>query len=133
MEYNIAYHRKKIYTPIFKGKHFIGQIVTSPWVDWLVLMACWFSIKSFPMRSLFSFDTEKNMMKRTHVCNLEIRIEETSLWKARILLKKMSKYQNIKIANNSSIKWGSYLRRYFLVRRNGCINFCSLFSVWDIL
>ena len=31
------------------------------------------------MRSLFGLDTGKNMMKITHVCNLEIRIEETSL------------------------------------------------------
>ena len=59
------------------------------------------------MRSLFVFDTEKNMMTRTHVCNLEIRTEETLCEKRRQLLKKMSKYQNIKIANNSSIKWGS--------------------------
>ena len=54
------------------------------------------------MRSLFGFDTEKNMMKRTHVCNLEIRIEETSLWKARTVIK-----ENVKIANNN-IKWGSW-------------------------
>ena len=43
--------------------------------------------------------------------NLEIRIEERSLWKARTVVKenvKMSKYQYIKIANNSSIKWGSW-------------------------
>ena len=50
----------------------------------------------------------KNLMKRMHVCNLEIRIEETTFWKARTLLKKISKYQNIKIANNSSIKSGSW-------------------------
>ena len=37
------------------------------------------------------------MMRRTHVCNVEIRIEETSLRKARSLRKKMSKYQNMKI------------------------------------
>ena len=51
------------------------------------------------------------MMKRTHVCNLEIRIEGPSLWKARTVIKKnvkISKYQDIKIANNSSIKWGSW-------------------------
>ena len=53
------------------------------------------------MRSLFGFDTEKNM-KRTHVCNLEIRIEETSLWKARTVIK-----ENVKIANNNNTKWGS--------------------------
>ena len=29
------------------------------------------------MKSIFGFDTERNMMKRTHVCNLGIRIEET--------------------------------------------------------
>ena len=60
------------------------------------------------MRSLFGVDTEKNLMKRMHVYNLEIRIEETTFWKARTLLKKISKYQNIKIANNSSIKSGSW-------------------------
>ena len=59
------------------------------------------------MRSLFGFDTEKNM-KRTHVCNLENRIEETSLWKARAVIKENVKISNIKIANNSSIKWGSW-------------------------
>ena len=42
------------------------------------------------------------MMKITHVCNLEIRIEETSLWKARTVIK-----ENVKIANNN-IKWGSW-------------------------
>ena len=74
-------------------------------------MASGFSIKILSMRSLFGFDTEKNMMKRTHACYLEIRIEETSLWKTRTVIKenvKISKYQNIKIANNSSIKWGSW-------------------------
>ena len=45
---------------------------------------------------------KKNLMKRTHVCNLEIRIEETSLWKARTVIK-----ENVKIANNN-IKWGSW-------------------------
>ena len=36
------------------------------------------------------------MMKRMYVCNMEIKIEETLfLLKARQLLKKMSKYQNI--------------------------------------
>ena len=44
-------------------------------------------------------------MKRTHVCNLEIRIEETSLWKARTVIKEnIKKYQNIKIANNSNLR-----------------------------
>ena len=49
------------------------------------------------MRSIFVFDTEKNMMTRTHVCNLEIRTEETSLRKALTVIKenvKISKYQN---------------------------------------
>ena len=52
------------------------------------------------MISLFGFDTEKKMMKRTHVCNFEIRIEETSLRKARTVIKenvkniKIPKYQN---------------------------------------
>ena len=50
------------------------------------------------MRSLFGFDTEKNMMKTTHECNLEVRIEETSLWKARIDIKENVKNQNIKIS-----------------------------------
>ena len=61
------------------------------------------------MRSLFGFDAGKKMVERTHVCNLEIRIEETSniCEKRGQLLKKMSKYQNIKLANNSSIKWES--------------------------
>ena len=74
-------------------------------------MASWFLIKILSMRSLFGFDTEKNMMKRTHACYLEIRIEETSLWKTQTVIKenvKISKYQNIKIANNSSIKCGSW-------------------------
>ena len=63
------------------------------------------------MRTLFGFDTEKSIMKRTHVCNLEIPIEETSSWKVRTVIKenvKISKYQDVKIANNSSIKWGSW-------------------------
>ena len=49
------------------------------------------------MRSLFGFDTEKNIMKRTYVCNLEIQIEEIYLWNARTVIKenfKVSKYQN---------------------------------------
>ena len=50
------------------------------------------------MRLLFGFDTEKNMMKTTHECNLEVRIEETSLWKARIDIKENVKNQNIKIS-----------------------------------
>ena len=54
------------------------------------------------MRSLFYFNTEKKLMKSTHVCNLEIRIEETSLWKARTVIK-----ENVKIATNN-IKWGSW-------------------------
>ena len=73
-------------------------------------MASWFSIKILSIGSLSGFDTEKNMMKRTHVCNLKIRIEETSLWIATTVIEenvKISKYQNIKIANNSSIKRGS--------------------------
>ena len=48
------------------------------------------------MRSLFGFDTEK-IIKRTYVCNLEIRTEEASLWKATTVIKenvKISKYQN---------------------------------------
>ena len=110
LESNIAKHGRKIYAPIFKGKYFIGQTVTNPWPDWLVLMASWFSIKISLMRSLFGFDAGKNMVERTHVCNLEIRIEETSniCEKRGQLLKKMSKYQNIKLANNSSIKWESW-------------------------
>ena len=59
------------------------------------------------MRSPFGFDAEKNMMKITHVCNLKIRIEETCLRKVIKENVKVSKYQNIKIAKNSSIKWGS--------------------------
>ena len=39
------------------------------------------------MRSLFGFDTEKNMTRRTRVWNLEIPIEETSLCKARTVIK----------------------------------------------
>ena len=65
-------------------------------------MASWFSINILSMRSLFYFNTEKKLMKSTHVCNLEIRIEETSLWKARTVIK-----ENVKIANNN-IKWGSW-------------------------
>ena len=60
------------------------------------------------MRSLFDFDTEKDMMKRRHVCsNLQIQIEKHLCEKRGQLLTKVSKHQNIKIANNSSIKWGS--------------------------
>ena len=66
-------------------------------------MASWFSIKILLMRSVFAFGNKKGMMmKRTHVCNLKIRIEETSLWKARTVIK-----ENVKIANNN-IKWGSW-------------------------
>ena len=50
-------------------------------------------------------DTEKNIMKRTEVWNVEIRTEGTlTFWKWEYLLKKMSKYQNTKIDNNGSIK-----------------------------
>ena len=77
-------------------------------MSWLVLIASWFSIKILSLRLLFGFDTEKNMMERTHVCNLETRIDETFLWKVRTVIKEMSKYKNIKIDNNSSIKWGRW-------------------------
>ena len=43
------------------------------------------------MRSLFGFDTEKNIMKRTHVCNLEIRIEEMPLRKVTTVIKEKAK------------------------------------------
>ena len=52
------------------------------------------------------------MMKRTQVCNVEIRIEETwTLLKAKIVIKenvKTSKYQNIKVGNSGSNKWGRW-------------------------
>ena len=63
------------------------------------------------MRSLFGFDMEKNMTRRMRVWNLEIPIEETSLCKARTVIKenvKTWKYENITTANNSSIKWGRW-------------------------
>ena len=50
------------------------------------------------MGSLLGFDAEKNVIKRTHVRNLKIRIEETSLWKARTVIKENVKYQNIKLS-----------------------------------
>ena len=66
------------------------------------LMASWFLIKTLSIDHFLDSTQKKNMMKRTHVCNLEIRIEETSLWKARTVIK-----ENVKIANNN-IKWGSW-------------------------
>ena len=47
------------------------------------------------LRLSFSFDTEKNMIKRMYVCNVEIRIEETlRLLKAKAGIK-YQKYQSI--------------------------------------
>ena len=55
---------------------------------------------------------QKNMMKKTQMCNVENRIEETrTLLKAKIVIKenvKISKYQNINEGNSSSIKWGRW-------------------------
>ena len=53
--------------------------------------------KDFVNEITFWLRHRKKLMKRKHVCNLEIRIEETSLWKARTVIKenvKVSKYQN---------------------------------------
>ena len=70
-------------------------------------MDSWFSIKILSLRSVFGSDAEKDMTKRTLVFNVEIKIEEKSLWKERTVIKeknKISKYHNIRIANNSSVK-----------------------------
>ena len=86
-----------------------------------IIIASWFSIKILSLRSPFGFGTEKNMMKRMDVCNVEIRIEETLyLLKARAVIK-----ENVKIStylNKQSRQ--TNLRCYLLVRKNhGCINF----------
>ena len=47
------------------------------------------------MRSLFGLDTEKKLMKRTHLCYLKIRIEEIS---GTVIKENFQKYQNIKIS-----------------------------------
>ena len=52
-------------------------------------------MKILALRSSFRFDTEKNMMKKIYVCNVEIQIEETlSLLKAKAVIK-----ENVKISN----------------------------------
>ena len=52
-------------------------------------------MKILTLRSYFRFDTEKNMMKKIYVCNVEIQIEETlSLLKAKAVVK-----ENVKISN----------------------------------
>ena len=57
--------------------------------DQLILM------KILALRSSFRFDTEKNMMKKIYVCNVEIQIEEAlSLLKAKAVIK-----ENVKISN----------------------------------
>ena len=62
----------------------------------MVSMASLFSIKILSQGSPHGFDKEKKMIKKMHVCNMEIRIEETlSLWKAKAGIKendKMSEY-----------------------------------------
>ena len=59
------------------------------------------------MRSLFGFDTEKKYEKNACVQLGKSNWRNISEKQGQ-LLKKMSKYQNIKVANNSSIKWGSW-------------------------
>ena len=61
-----------------------------------------FSVNLTDIFKIIAKHRRKVISKRTHVCNLEIRIEETSLWKARTVIK-----ENVKIANNN-IKWGSW-------------------------
>ena len=101
---NISKHGRKICAPIFKGKHFIGQNCYES-MSWLVLMASWFSIKISSMRSLFGFDTGKNWWKENMCATWKFELKKHLCERRGQLLKKMSKYQNIKIANNSSIKW----------------------------
>ena len=70
--------------------------------------------KDFVTETFFWLRHRKSMIKRTHVCNVEVRIEETLLWKARTIIKenvkisKRKQQQNIKIANNNNIKRGGW-------------------------
>ena len=57
------------------------------------------------MRSLFGFDTEKKYDEKNACVQFELKKHLCE--KRGQLLKKISKYRNIKIANNSSMKWGS--------------------------
>ena len=97
----------------------------------LVLMASWFSINILWMRPLFCFDTQKKFMKRMHVCNLEIQIEETSLRKARKFTKEnVKKYQNIKIStNNSNLQNWTWtcIVTYWFEKVMGALNFFLYF------
>ena len=64
------------------------------------------------VRSPFGFNTEKKYDERNTGNYVEIRIEETwTLLKAKVVIKenlKTSKFQNIKVGNISSIKWGRW-------------------------
>ena len=79
-------------------------------ISWLVLMASGFSIKILSMRSLFGIDTEKKTWWKGRMCaTWKFELKKHLCEKRGQLLKKISKYQNIKIANNSSMKWGSWI------------------------
>ena len=68
-------------------------------MSWLVLEVIWYSLKIFSLTSFFDFDTLKKYDEKNAYVHVEIQIEEIlSLWKARAAIKKMSKYQNIKMS-----------------------------------
>ena len=80
-------------------------------ISWLVLMASGFSIKILSMRSLFGIDTEKKTWWKGRMCaTWKFELKKHLCEKRGQLLKKISKnikiskYQNIKIANSSNLR-----------------------------
>ena len=88
---------------------------------------------------LLALTQKKNMMKRKQVCNVEIRIEETwTLLKAKKVIKKnvkISKCQNIKVGNSSSIKWERWtcVVTYWFEKFKDISTISPLLLVQDIL
>ena len=70
-------------------------------------MASRFSIKILSLISVFGFDTEKKYdEKNACVQRGNSNCGNINFVKSESRYLKMSKYQNIKIAHNSCIKWG---------------------------
>ena len=77
--------------------------------SWLALMASRFSIKILSLISVFGFDTEKKYdEKNACVQRGNSNCGNINFVKSESRYLKMSKYQNIKIAHNSCIKWGRW-------------------------
>ena len=86
LESNIDEHGRKTYAPIFKGKHLIGLTVTNPWVDW----DQWDHILA---------STQKKIWWKKRMCaTWKFELKKHRCEKRGQLLKKISKYQNIKIS-----------------------------------